>query len=237
MNTSLPEARALLAALAGSEQSDVRVVVAPPAPYLALLAQETPKGVDLAAQNCHAAETGAFTGEWSAAMLASAGVSYCILGHSERRAMHGETDALVADKMSACLKAGVTPIYCCGEVKEQRTSGAHLEVVESQVREALSGFSAEEMKDVLVAYEPVWAIGTGLTASDDQAQEMHAHIRSVLASMHGAEVAANTPILYGGSVKPSNAEALFAMPDVDGGLVGGASLKADDFKAIIAAHG
>lgn len=237
MNTSLTEARQLLAGLTVDASKGVRVIVAPPAPYLALLATETPSGVELAAQNCHAQESGAYTGEWSAGMLASAGVQCCILGHSERRAMYAETDANIAEKMTACLQHNVTPIYCCGEVKEERTSGVHLETVETQVRAALNGFSQEEMKKALIAYEPVWAIGTGLTASDDQAQEMHAHIRSVVADMHGAEVAANMPILYGGSVKPGNAQALFAMPDVDGGLVGGASLQAADFNAIIAAHG
>lgn len=237
MNTTLDAAESLLANIESEDwNEEVRVIVAPPAPYLARLASRASQRVAIAAQNCSHHDSGAFTGEWSASMLASAGVKYCIVGHSERRAIFGEDDALIAQKIDACLAAGIRPIYCCGEVQAQRESGKQNEVVEAQVRTALGHLHAEQLAKVIVAYEPVWAIGTGLTASDEQAQEMHAHIRGILVDMYSADVATQVPILYGGSVKPGNAAGLFAQPDVDGGLVGGASLKSADFTAIIAAH-
>ena len=238
MNTSLEEAKALLANLGDAEWNpDTTVIVAPPAPYLAVLAERASDHIGIAAQNCHAQDSGAYTGEWSASMLASAGVKYCILGHSERRAQFGETDALIAEKVNVCLAAGIVPIYCCGEVKEERETGTQNQVVGGQVKAALGHLSAEDMAKVIIAYEPVWAIGTGLTASDEQAQQMHAHIRGLVAELHSMDLAVLIPILYGGSVKPGNAAGLFAQPDVDGGLVGGASLKSADFEAIIQAHG
>lgn len=237
MNASGEEAKALLAALGnGMYPTDVRVIVAPPAPYLAWLAADCPDSVSLAAQNCHAQERGAYTGEWSAPMLRSIGVEYVILGHSERRQYFGETDEAIGEKVAAALQAGITPIYCCGELQAIREAGNHLAHVGQQLKEALFGLEAESMSRVVIAYEPVWAIGTGLTASAAEAQEMHAHLRSMVSDQFGPAVAGELPILYGGSVKPGNATELFAAPDVDGGLVGGASLKADDFQAIIHAN-
>jgi triosephosphate isomerase len=165
-------------------------------------------------------------------MLASIGVTASLVGHSERRQYFGETDALVAQKIEALLAAGITPIYCCGEQKEERLAGRHFEVVTTQLKEALGGFDPDPLRKVVVAYEPVWAIGTGLTASAQQAQEMHAHIRDLLRT-HGDAVAETVPVLYGGSCKPDNAAELFAGPDVNGGLIGGAALDADQFLSII----
>ena len=162
-------------------------------------------------------------------MLASAGCEYTILGHSERRQYYGETDAILVEKVKLALANGLDVIYCVGENLDQREAGKHFEVVTSQIENVLFGLSAEEMAKIVVAYEPVWAIGTGKTATAEQAQEIHACIRKVLAGKFGAQVADDTTILYGGSCKPSNAKELFAYPDIDGGLIGGAALKADDF--------
>ena len=162
-------------------------------------------------------------------MLASAGCEYTILGHSERRQYYGETDAILVEKVKLALANGLDVIYCVGENLDQREAGKHFEVVTSQIENVLFGLSAEEMAKIVVAYEPVWAIGTGKTATAEQAQEIHACIRKVLADKFGAQVADDTTILYGGSCKPSNAKELFACPDIDGGLIGGAALKADDF--------
>ncbi|MBS2213252.1 triose-phosphate isomerase [Carboxylicivirga mesophila] len=191
--------------------------------------------VGVAAQNCSDKVSGAYTGEVSASMVKSTGAQYVILGHSERRAYYGETNAILKEKTDLTLANGLTPIFCIGEVLEERESGKHFEVVKEQIEEALFHLSAEEFGKVVLAYEPVWAIGTGKTASPEQAQEIHAFIRQTLANKYGAEVANETSILYGGSCKPSNAKELFANPDVDGGLIGGASLKAEDFHGIIAA--
>ena len=189
----------------------------------------------VAAQNCHHEDNGAYTGEISVEMLASVGTNYVILGHSERREYFNETDALIAAKVRKVLDAGLRPIFCCGEKLDVREAGDHESLVARQVSEGLFGLTAEEFAEVVIAYEPVWAIGTGVTASPAQAQEMHAYIRSLVADQYGAEAADAASILYGGSVKPDNAAELFNQPDVDGGLVGGASLKADDFMAIIEA--
>lgn len=211
----------------------VDVIVAPPFPFLAQTVEQLKgTGILVAAQNCHEKEQGAYTGEVSAAMLKSIGVRACIVGHSERRQYFGETDAAVGAKIAALLEHGITPIYCCGEVKAERESGTHFDVVSRQLKAALGSCSQEQLERIVLAYEPVWAIGTGLTASAQQAQEMHAHIRSLLAT-HGTEVAAQVPILYGGSCKPDNAAELFANPDVNGGLIGGAALDADQFSALI----
>lgn len=191
--------------------------------------------LSLAAQNCHQASSGAYTGEISAPMLASCDVSYVILGHSERRSYFSETDELIAQKINAVLEAGMQPIYCCGEPLEIREADDQNSHVGVQVSAALFHLDAEQIKQVVIAYEPVWAIGTGKTASPEQAQEMHAHIRSLLAEQYSDEIANGISILYGGSVKPANAESIFQKPDVDGGLIGGASLKADDFLAIVQA--
>ncbi|WP_439183276.1 triose-phosphate isomerase [Carboxylicivirga taeanensis] len=208
------------------------------APFIHLT--EVVKNVDanligVAAQNCADKVSGAYTGEVSASMIKSTGAQYVILGHSERRAYYGETNAMLKEKTDLTLANGLTPIFCIGEVLEEREAGKHFEVVKQQIEEALFHLSAEDFGKVVLAYEPVWAIGTGKTASPEQAQEIHAFIRQTLANKYGAEVADETSILYGGSCKPSNAKELFANPDVDGGLIGGASLKAEDFHGIIAA--
>lgn len=233
MNTTVPEGVELAKAVvekSAQVPSGVGLVIATPFTHLVPVA-EVVKGtkVELSAENCADKEKGAYTGEVSAAMLASAGCSYTILGHSERRQYYGETDAKLVEKVKLALANGLGIIFCVGENLEQREAGKHFEVVTSQVENVLFGLSAEEMAKVIVAYEPVWAIGTGKTATAEQAQEIHACIRKTLAGKFGAEVADNTTILYGGSCKPSNAKELFACPDIDGGLIGGAALKADDF--------
>ena len=189
----------------------------------------------VAAQNMHQEKSGAYTGELSAAMLADAGIAYVILGHSERREYYGEVDELINEKIVAALEAGLTPIYCCGEKLDIRQAGNQEVVVGKQVEQALGSLSPEQVGQVVIAYEPVWAIGTGVTATAEQAQQMHGYIRRMVANQFGSEVAKNMTILYGGSVKPGNAAELFAQPDVDGGLVGGASLDAESFAAIVKA--
>lgn len=179
--------------------------------------------------------SGAYTGEIAADMLASVNATGAIIGHSERRQYHGETDSHCNRKVKLALDNGLVPIYCNGETLEQRKSGQHFEVIKNQTEVALFTLSAEEIKKVVIAYEPVWAIGTGETASPEQAQEIHAHIRSLIAAKYGQEVADEISILYGGSVKPENAKEIFSKPDVDGGLIGGAALKIEDFTAIIKA--
>ena len=211
--------------------NEVEVIIAPPLPYLGLLSQC--KSVQLSAQNCSATAFGAYTGEVAAEMLVSMGVNITLLGHSERRSYFGETDEVVARKVKRALEGGLRVIFCCGEQLEERESGKHFDVVREQVKKALFDLSAAQMQSIVVAYEPVWAIGTGETASADQAQEMHVFIRGVLAEKFGAVTANNTSILYGGSCKPGNADEIFAKPDVDGGLIGGASLKVDDFLAVV----
>ena len=195
--------------------------------YCLMHAQGT--NIKIGAQNMNAEEKGAYTGEVSAAMIASAGCEYTILGHSERRQYYGETDSILVDKVNLALANGLGVIFCVGENLEQREAGKHFEVVTDQIKNVLFGLSTEQMSKIIVAYEPVWAIGTGKTATAEQAQEIHACIRKVLADKFGAQVADDTTILYGGSCKPSNAKELFACPDIDGGLIGGAALKADDF--------
>jgi len=191
--------------------------------------------IGVSAQNCADKVSGAYTGEVSAAMVASTGAKYVILGHSERRAYYGETDAILKEKTLLALANNLTPIFCIGEVLSERESGIHFDVVKKQIEDALFNLSAEDFGKIVLAYEPVWAIGTGKTATSDQAQEMHAFIRSLLVKKYGEKVADDTTILYGGSCNASNAKELFANPDVDGGLIGGASLKAADFLAIITA--
>ncbi len=213
------------------------VIIAPPNIVLPDVVEELwdIEFISVAAQNCHHEASGAFTGETSAAMIASVEADACIVGHSERRQYFGETDAQIAEKINRLFEEDLVPIYCCGETLEQRSSGNHFNVVKTQLTEALSHLSDEQMMEVVVAYEPVWAIGTGQTATPAQAQEMHAFIREELSVIFNADVADEVSILYGGSCKPSNARELFANPDVDGGLIGGASLNAADFVAIIEA--
>lgn len=206
-----------------------------PFPYLTMVVEKL-KGhahTGVAAQNCSQHKAGAYTGETSAEMLTSTGVEFVILGHSERREYFNESNQLLAEKLNTALSYGLTPIFCCGEPLNIRESETQNSYVETQLRESLFHLSAADLQKIVIAYEPIWAIGTGKTASAEQAQDMHAHIRSVLAAQYGKEVADKISILYGGSVKGSNASEIFGKPDVDGGLVGGASLKADEFVQII----
>lgn len=214
---------------------DQEVVVCSPFIHLSSIAKlgAAVKNVHIGAQNVHQAESGAYTGEVSASQVKSVGASYVILGHSERRAYFGETDALLAEKVNVTLKHDLKPIFCIGETKEERESNRFFEVIKTQLDEGVFHLSADEFAKVVLAYEPVWAIGTGLTASPEQAQEVHAYIREVIASRYDATVADNTTILYGGSANPSNAATLFAQKDIDGGLIGGASLKSRDFLEIV----
>ncbi|MGM9816852.1 MAG: triose-phosphate isomerase [Lepagella sp.] len=238
MNTTLDEGVELandVNALLKEKKANCEVIVCVPFTHLTSVnAVLEPELVKLGAENCSEHAKGAYTGEVSAAMVKSTGAQYVILGHSERRQYFAENNEQLLAKTKIALENGLAPIFCVGEVLEQRENGSFNEVVKEQV-EALFSLSAEEFAKVVIAYEPVWAIGTGKTATADQAQDMHAHIRQVIADKYGAEVADNTSILYGGSCKPSNAKELFAKPDVDGGLIGGASLKAADFLGIIEA--
>ena len=238
MNTTLEEgvglAKDVNEALKHAEV-ECDVVICVPFTHLASVNAVIDTKLGLGAENCADHKSGAYTGEVSASMVASTGATYVILGHSERRQYYGETAETPKEKVALALDNNLTPIFCIGEVLEQRENGSYLDVVKSQIEDALFGLSAAEFSKLILAYEPVWAIGTGKTATDDQAQEMHAHIRSVIAGKYGKEIADNTSILYGGSCKPSNARALFAKPDVDGGLIGGASLDAESFMGIVTA--
>ena len=238
MNLSLAQAESLLNELVTSSYSlgaHQEAIFAVPAIYIPLAIEKltNKNNVFVAAQNCHQKEAGAYTGEVSASMLASIGVKHIIVGHSERREYFAESDALLAEKVNAILAIGSTPIFCCGEplaIREAETQNAF---VEAQLKNSLFHLSAEAIVKVVIAYEPIWAIGTGKTASSAQAQDIHAYIRSCFASKYGEAVSNEISILYGGSVKASNAKEIFSQPDVDGGLVGGASLVATEFTAII----
>ena len=236
MNTTLAEglalAKGLDEALKG-KTPNCDVIIGTPFTHLASVAAaiDTNK-IGVAAENCADKEKGAYTGEVSAAMVASTGAKYVILGHSERRAYYHETPEILKTKVELALANGLTPIFCIGEVLEEREANKQNEVVAAQLASVFS-LSAEDFSKIVLAYEPVWAIGTGKTATPAQAQEIHAFIRSLVADKYGKEIAENCSILYGGSAKPSNAKELFANPDVDGGLIGGAALKAADFKGII----
>lgn len=214
--------------------NNTRVIVTPTFVNLSSVVKATEgSAVEVAAQNMHQAKSGAFTGEISAEMLTSLGIKTVILGHSERREYFGETDAILAEKVNAALENNLEVIFCFGEVLEDRKSGNHFNVVESQIKNGLFHLDASAWKNIVLAYEPVWAIGTGETASPEQAQEMHAFIRKIVADKYTKEVAENVSILYGGSVKPSNAKEIFSKQDVDGGLIGGAALNANDFVALV----
>ncbi|MDT8415181.1 MAG: triose-phosphate isomerase [Flavobacteriaceae bacterium] len=236
MNKNVSESKSLTLDIIANlnAQSQTRVIVSPPATNLATVA-DTAQGskVEVAAQNMHQATSGAYTGEISADMIKSTGVEIVILGHSERREYFHEDDALLAEKVNTALAAKLEIIFCFGEKLEERKAGKHFEVVKSQLSNALFHLHTDAWKSIILAYEPVWAIGTGETASPEQAQEMHAFIRQTLTEKYGASVAEDVSILYGGSVKPENAVEIFSKPDVDGGLIGGASLKAADFLAIV----
>jgi triosephosphate isomerase len=236
MYTTLASARQLAAAVVkgvGAERR-VRVAVCPPFPYL-LAVGEVLRGsaVALGAQNAYCEKEGAFTGEVAPPMLADAGCTYVILGHSERRHKFGESDALINRKVHAALAAGLQVILCLGETLEERQANRTEAVLDAQLNGSLAGMDAAKLANVVLAYEPVWAIGTGQNATPEQAQQAHAFVRRRVAEKFGEEPAAKLPIQYGGSVKPDNAAALLHQPDVDGGLIGGASLKADDFLAIV----
>jgi triosephosphate isomerase len=240
MNKTLEDGKSLLEEILSSVESvpsNHEVVFAVPYPYLYPL-QSAVKGrnnIFLSAQNCHHKTAGAFTGEVAVDMLASIGVKFCVVGHSERREYFAELNADLADKVNLCLAKEITPIFCCGEPVEIREAENQNQYVEVQLQESIFHLDASDVKKLIIAYEPIWAIGTGKTASSAQAQEMHAHIRSVLSNKYGTEVAAEISILYGGSVKGANAVELFSQPDVDGGLVGGSSLVAQEFVQIIKA--
>ena len=237
MNMSLQDGLDLCRSIILQIQNSSReVIVAVPYTHLAVL-RELCKNSNLkiAAQNCHHEITGAYTGEVSAAMLADLGVNYVLVGHSERRAYNAETNDLLAKKVDAALVQNLQVIYCFGETLEERSSNSHFSLITKQITEGVFHLDETQVKNIVLAYEPVWAIGTGETATSDQAQEMHAHIRTVLSDKYGEEIAQNCSILYGGSCKPTNATELFSQPDVDGGLIGGASLNAADFVSIIKA--
>ncbi|KGN78082.1 triosephosphate isomerase [Porphyromonas gulae] len=239
MNKTLQEgvalAKELDAALKG-RTINCDVIIGTPFIHLASIAAaiDTTR-IAVAAENCADKESGAYTGEVSAAMVASTGARYVIIGHSERRAYYHETSAILMEKVKLALTNDLTPIFCVGEVLEEREAGKHFEVVARQIEEALFALDQTDFAKLILAYEPVWAIGTGKTATSDQAQEMHAHIRKSIAAKYGKEVADGCSILYGGSCNAANAKELFSRPDVDGGLIGGASLSVDKFLPIIEA--
>lgn len=237
MNKNLQEGLALATelkeALAG-QALNCDVVIGTPFIHLASVASVVEGSqIGVAAQNCANKESGAYTGEISASMVKSTGAGYIILGHSERREYYGETSALLNEKVALTLANGLTPIYCCGEALEVRNANEQNAYVKNQLEETVFNLSAEDFKKIVIAYEPIWAIGTGVTASTEQAQDMLAYIRSLIASKFSAEIAEGTSILYGGSCNAKNAAELFSQKDIDGGLIGGASLKVADFKAII----
>ena len=242
MNKNLQEAQALtneLTALLANENLDkVQVVICVPSIYLTTISAQLSGNtqISVGAQNCHQKASGAYTGEISAAMLASASIPYVLVGHSERRQYFGEDDVLLAEKTKIALENNLTPIFCCGESLDQRQNQDYLAIVKAQITASLFELNAEDFDKVVIAYEPIWAIGTGLTASSAQAQEMHAELRTHVASKYGQTVANDCTILYGGSCNEKNADELFACPDVDGGLIGGASLKASEFVNIIKAR-
>ncbi|AFL97655.1 triose-phosphate isomerase [Ornithobacterium rhinotracheale] len=236
MNKNWAEAKELLLGVnsfVSSRNPKCEVIVAPPATYLLNAAEIFQSNAEISAQNVSEFEPGAYTGEISTDILNSIGVKYSIIGHSERRSIFGETNEQIGKKVDKALAANISPILCCGEVLEERKANKHVDVVSEQLKAALKNVKKEQMKDVIIAYEPVWAIGTGETATPEQAQEMHAEIRALLRSLFDQETSEAVRILYGGSVKPSNADELFSQPDIDGGLVGGASLNIEDFSALI----
>ena len=244
MNTTVPEGVQLAKevceevceAVSAAQGLKCDVIVGVPFTHLTAVREVIDiEKVGLAAQNCADHVSGAYTGEVSAAMVASTGANYVILGHSERRGYYNETPEMLKTKVDLALENGLKVIFCCGESLEERENGSFKDVIGGEIRDSLFHLTAEQMANIVIAYEPIWAIGTGKTATSDQAQEIHAFIRSLLAEQYGAQVADDTTILYGGSCKPSNAPELFAKPDSDGGLIGGASLKAGDFMGIVTA--
>ncbi len=240
MNNTLEEGTKLLNEIIHSDvqvNDNQRVIFAVPFPYLVSAMQQLDNKANMyvSAQNCHNKTAGAYTGEVSVDMLSSINIQYCVLGHSERREYFSESNQQLAEKVDRCLSKGITPIFCCGEPIAIRDNDGQNDYVAVQLNESLFHLDGETIQKVVIAYEPIWAIGTGKTATAAQAQEMHAHIRTVLSTQFGEAVAANVSILYGGSVKGANANEIFSQPDVDGGLVGGASLIATEFIQIIKA--
>jgi len=240
MNLTFQQGEELLDNILGTMiplKDDQQVIFAVPFPYLIMARSDVhdEKNYDVAAQNCYHKKSGAYTGEVSVEMLHSIGVKYCIIGHSERREYFAENNAMLAEKVDLCLGNFITPIFCCGEPLQIREAGTQNDFVAVQLKESLFHLSSEKIKEIIIAYEPIWAIGTGKTATTEQAQEMHQFIRSVMAAQYGEPVANEISILYGGSVKANNAKEIFGCADVDGGLVGGASLVAADFIEIIKA--
>ena len=238
MNKSFPDAEELIAEIADKLESmdtfHQDVILCPPYVYLEMATDIAEDSVfSVGAQNMNENDTGAYTGEISGSMLASMDVEYCIIGHSERRKNYGEDHTLLAKKVNAALRNNIRPIFCCGEVLAEREAGRHFEVVRNQLDESLFHLTDEQFEQVVIAYEPVWAIGTGINATPMLAQEMHAYIRKLITLKYGETLASETSILYGGSCNASNARELFSQPDVDGGLIGGASLKADEFVKIV----
>lgn len=237
MNTTLAEGVALAKSIneeVKASKEDIGVIIAPPFTHLTAVNEViNTERICLAAQNCASEAKGAYTGEVSAEMLKSLGAKAVIIGHSERRAYYNESNQILNKKVKLVLGQELKAIYCCGETLEERESGKLFEIINSQIVEGLFNLSSEDIKNIIIAYEPVWAIGTGVTASSDQAQEMHAFIRNLVKEKYGNEIAQEIKILYGGSVKPDNASEIFGKEDVDGGLIGGASLKTSDFLAII----
>ena len=237
MNNTLEEGKQLAQEIlsAANRDENVHVVLGTPFIHLTTVSEMVngTDGIEVSAQNCSDKVSGAFTGETSVSMIKSAGAKYVIIGHSERREYFSETNQQLAEKVNLTLENGLTPIFCCGEPLEIRENDTQYEYVFQQLTESLFHLSAEQLLKVVIAYEPIWAIGTGKTATSEQAQEMHKRLRSHLAEKYGSDIADEISILYGGSCKPSNSVELFACADVDGGLIGGASLKADDFLAIV----
>ncbi|MCD7962597.1 MAG: triose-phosphate isomerase [Rikenellaceae bacterium] len=235
MNTTPAEGVELIKAVADLKKDvcpEVELIVAPPYTHLCCVAEVAEKaGISVGSQNCAAEASGAYTGEVSAKMISSLGVKYVILGHSERREYYGETSETLNAKLAQTYASGLVPIYCVGEKLDERESGKYFDVVRKQIEEVVFNLTSEQASSLIIAYEPVWAIGTGKTATSDQAQEIHEFIRGVLNEKFG-DISQQIPILYGGSCNPSNAEELFSKKDVDGGLIGGASLKAPDFISI-----
>ena len=238
MNLTFQQGEKLLDDILAAEiklKDHQKTIFAVPYPYLTMTRSEVAeeKNYYPAAQNCHYKKSGAFTGEISVEMLHSLKVTYCVVGHSERREYFAETNAMLAEKVNLCLGNFITPIFCCGEALAIREAETQNEFVTQQLKESLFHLNPDQIKNIVIAYEPIWAIGTGKTATTEQAQEMHAYLRSIIAGQYGEALANQVPILYGGSVKANNAKELFGCPDVDGGLVGGASLIAAEFIEII----
>jgi len=240
MNLTLEEGKTLVDNIIAGQpalSATKKIVIASPYVHLTQTAAQLngKDNIHVGAQNCYSEASGAYTGEISAGMLKSAGVEYVIIGHSERREYFNETNTMLVKKTDQALNNGLEVIFCCGEPLAIRDADTQNTYVEKQIKEGLFHLSNEQLKHVVIAYEPIWAIGTGRTASSQQAQDMHNHIRNVIAAQYGQDAASYLTILYGGSCKPSNAAELFACPDVDGGLIGGASLKADEFLGIVSA--